>query len=167
MKKQRFTTIARLLPLFMLTLLLAACGGDRQAAASSETDNNKVADEKELADATLRQRCEASKASFPLKVDDVTSQTDVRLTPTDIVHYFTIDENGLGVTLDSDKVSADALYQSIIESLQLNKQDSVMRQEMAALITTGRGIVYHYTGSKSGSEIEVKVAPAKLNEVMK
>lgn len=169
MKKHHFTKIAALLPVFFLTLVFtSSCGGSSDSREATATDTVAAAnDEKSLADATLRQRCKVAKASFPLKVDQVTTQTDVQLTPKEIVHLFTIDEDALGVTLNSDKVSPDALYGSIIESLKLNLQDSTMRQEMAALVTTGRGIVYHYTGSKSGAEIEVKVTPEKLGEVMK
>lgn len=163
MKKLPFTKIATLLPLFVSMIILTACGGGGKTAG---TDMQKP-DEKELATASLQKRCEMSKASFPLKVDEVTSQIDVRLTPNEIIHYFTIDEGGLGVTLDNERISPDALYGSILESLKLNRQDSVMRGEMEALVKTGRGIIYHYNGSKSGKEIEVKVSPEKLAEIMK
>lgn len=42
-----------------------------------------------------------------------------------------------------------------------------MKTEMEAVIATGRGLVYHYTGVPSGSTIEVPITIETLRTIFK
>ena len=154
---------------FCLGLISVSCGssaGDKSGNDSVMTRQDSIAAVSAQADALLEARCVKANAQFPLVIDDFTTQTAVEVLPENMVHTFSIDEKKLGLELDDPKVSKDALYQGIIEALRVNKSDSTMLSEMQALVTTGRGLLYKYNGSKSGKTIEVEVTPATLKEIV-
>lgn len=121
----------------------------------------------ERANAVLETRCEISRLIFPTKIDDYTSQIGVELTPENMIHQFSIDEKGLGLSISDPAVSMDALYNSLVDGLKLSAEDRTMKAEMEAVIATGRGLIYHYTGVPSGATIEVPVTLETLRTIFK
>lgn len=121
----------------------------------------------ERANAVLETRCEISRLIFPTKIDDYTSQIGVELTPENMIHQFSIDEKGLGLPISDPAVSRDALYNSLVDGLKLSAEDRTMKAEMEAVIATGRGLIYHYTGVPSGATIEVPVTLETLRTIFK
>lgn len=121
----------------------------------------------ERANAVLETRCEISKLIFPTQIDDYTTQIGVELQPDNMIHQFSIDEKGLGLPINDPAVSKEALYNSLVDGLRLSANDPTMKTEMEAVIATGRGIVYHYTGVPSGSTIEVPITIETLRTIFK
>ncbi|MDE5673304.1 MAG: hypothetical protein K2I02_08150 [Duncaniella sp.] len=148
-----------------LGLSSVSCGGSAGGDAAM-TRQDSLAVVSAQADALLEARCVKANAQFPLVIDDFTTQTAVEVLPEKMVHTFSIDEKKLGLELDNPNVSKDALYQGIIEALRVSKSDSTMLSEMQALVTTGRGLLYKYSGAQSGKTLEVEVAPATLKEIV-
>lgn len=113
----------------------------------------------------LKTRSELSRLIFPTKVDAYTTQTGVELLNDRLVHQFMIDEDALGMLINDPQVSKDALYEGIVEDLKGSINDPAMRSEMEAVVATGRSLVYHYTGSASGSELEVEITPETVRSL--
>lgn len=152
-----------------MVLLLTQCGAKESGkSAEMETeivDGISIPTDSASSEALLKERIAISRAQFPTRIDEYTIQIDVDILPGSMTHFFDVNEELLGVDLDNPQVSADALYEGIIETLKSYRDDEAFRSEMLAVIFTGRNLVYDYTGSRSGKKLEVTISNATLKSI--
>ena len=95
----------------------------------------------------------------PMKVDDCTTVTEVKLEGNNVVYKCLINETNLGSSVSNFK-NADVkkiMKAAMVESL---------RQEASDLVKMCKdgnfNIVYRYIGSKSGSKVDIKIKASEL-----
>ncbi|MDR0892429.1 MAG: hypothetical protein LBN24_07430 [Mediterranea sp.] len=122
-------------------------------------DQKMTAEESSLA--KLKQTIESPAAQLPMKVDAVTTLTQMSLSDSDVVYLYQIDE----AACPMDKIIANG-EQMKAHVLQTLSSDPSAQMLVGLCLDCDKGIYYRYVGDKSGKAYEFRVSPEELNSLM-
>ena len=108
----------------------------------------------------LRAEISSTNLQLPMKVDDVTILTSLRMEGADVTYNYVVEENEF--TIEDIRNSEQAVYamkKSIIDGLNANE----ISKEMTKLcIDCNKYLVYHYTGNRTSQTLELRISPDEI-----
>lgn len=118
--------------------------------------------DKEIKRRSLELNVKMANSTCPMTVDEITTMTSIRLEGTELVYNAEIAEDGTFVVSDMESVK-DEIKQEMLGELM---HDYTMRKIMQPLRELGYGMKYVYTGTQSGTSLEVVISPEELSSAM-